>query len=68
MMGRTTGFHDDSAALLLREERDQLVPAQLAPDLRLPGLIHCVNLKSGLGGIKMLWGGRRGDGTIVAAN
>jgi hypothetical protein len=47
VMRRAAGFQHDGATLLLLEKRDQLAPAQLAPDL-----IHGVNLKSGLGSIK----------------
>ena len=49
---RAARLHDDRAGLLLLEERPQLAPPQLAPDLGLSELVHGVDLKDGLGGIQ----------------
>src|SRR4051794_41899373 len=49
---RAARLHDDRAGLLLLEERPQLAPPQLAPDLGLSGRVHGVDLEDGLGGIQ----------------
>src|SRR5271170_401355 len=48
MMSRPARLQYNRAGLLLCEERDNLVPSQLALDLRPSGLIHSMHLENGL--------------------
>jgi hypothetical protein len=47
-MRRAARLHDDDAGLLLLEERDQVVPLQLALHLQLSGLVNGVTWKTDL--------------------
>ena len=60
VMGGATSLHHDRAALLFIEERDQLAPAQFAPDLHLSGLVDTVDLEHGLGCIQADHGNAHG--------
>ena len=51
-MRRAARLQNDDAGLLLLEERDQVVPLQLALQLQLSGLVNGVNMENGLGGIQ----------------